>query len=225
MQIYKIGVPDIAIAPLVSQLKSSLAVGPTLWIISGGSNIPLSVEAMKRIDYDLSSNLTVALADERFGDYGHPDSNWTQLKVAGFDPKHAKTIEALSADNPGLEATLSQYSNAISMAFYENERSVGQFGMGADGHIAGILPGSVASNETSELVVGYQSQPFTRITLTFEAIRHINVAFLIAGGATKRDQLIKLTSQDIPLSQQPAQIIKQNAESYIYNDQIEGGKQ
>ena len=44
---------------------------------------------MKRIDYDLSSNLTVALADERFGDYGHPDSNWTQLKVAGFDPKHA----------------------------------------------------------------------------------------------------------------------------------------
>ncbi len=222
MQIYKIGVPNIAVAPLVSQLKSSLFVAPTLWIISGGSNIPLSVEAMNRIDYDLSANLTVALADERYGPYGHPDSNWTQLKTAGFDPKRAQIIEVLTSDNPSLENTVQNYANAISQAFYENEHRVGQFGMGADGHIAGILPGSPASHETSDLVVGYQSDPFTRITLTFEAIKQLNVAFLIAGGNTKHDQLVKLTSQDAPLSEQPAQIIKQITEAYVYNDQIEG---
>ncbi len=224
MQIYKVGIPSIAIAPLVSQLKSSLFVGPTLWIVSGGSNIPLSVEAMKRIDYDLSANLTLALADERYGTYGHPDSNWTQLNSAGFDPKRAKTIEILSTDNPSLEETVKKYANAISMAFYENEHRIGQFGMGADGHIAGILPHSPASLETSELVIGYQSQPFTRVTLTFEAIRHLNIAFLIAGGVDKHDQLIKLTSGgDVPLDEQPAQIIKQITDTYVYNDQIEGG--
>ena len=95
--------------------------------------------------------------------------------------------------------------------------------MGTDGHIAGILPGTTAADESiNSTVYGYVSQPFTRITLSFTGIKRVNSAFLMAFGEPKRDQLDKLINQNLPLSIQPAQIIKQLSEVFIYNDQVEG---
>ncbi len=222
MQIYKVGVDSLSIGPLSSKLKSSLYVGPTLWLVSGGSNIHIASAVMQNIDIELSRNLTVALADERFGPYGHPDSNWTQLKEAGFDPKQARVIEVLTQTSADLEATTKNYAEALSSAMYDVNTFIGQFGMGSDGHIAGILPHSPASEEHLELAIGYKSDPYTRITVTFECIRHLNSAFLNVFGESKREQIEKLINQNLPLNEQPAQIIKQVGESYVYNDQLGG---
>lgn len=222
MQIYKVGIPEIAIGPLASKLKSSIYLGPTLWFVSGGSNIKLAVSIMERIDSELSSNLTIALADERFGPYNHPDSNWSQLMNKGFDPKNARLIETLTRESTSLEDTVNRYQNNLLLAMEESTEIIGQFGMGVDGHIAGILPGSVACEEVPNIVIGYESQPFTRITLSLNGIRKLSSAFLIAVGQDKHDQLDKLINQDLPVNVQPAQIIKQVQESYLYNDQMEG---
>ena len=224
MQVYKVGLAEIAISPLASKLKSSINLGPTLWLVSGGSNIKLSVAIMNQIDSELSSNLTIALADERFGPYNHPDSNWTQLMEAGFDPKNARLIETLSRNTTSLADTVQLYQDNIGPIIEDSTSIIGQFGMGSDGHIAGILPNSPASQELPTIVTGYNSQPYTRITITFNGIRKLSSAFLIAIGEDKHDQLDKLINQDLPLNVQPAQIIKQVSESYIYNDQL-GGKQ
>ena len=108
------------------------------------------------------------------------------------------------------------------MAMDQCNYLVGQLGLGQDGHIAGILPNTIATNETDELVVGYENDPFTRITITFTGLRRLSSLFLIATGENKREQLNKLINQDLPLSAQPAQIIKQIEDSYLYNDQLEG---
>ncbi len=221
MQVYKIGVPELAIGPLVSKLKSSLSIGPTLWLVSGGSNIPISVSVMQALDSDLSANLTIALTDERYGPYNHPESNWAKLKNSGFDPKHAQIIEPLKADGSAdLDSVTADYSEELKTAIDNVNTAIGQFGMGEDGHIAGILPQSPAARELPEIVTSYASQPYTRITMTFNGIRQLNCGFLIAMGASKLPQLERLISQDLPLSDQPAQIIKQIEESFIYNDQI-----
>ena len=224
MQVYKVGIADIALAPLSSKLKSSLNIGPTLWLLSGGSNIRLSVEIMKKIDVDLSSNLSVALVDERFGPYRHPDSNWTQLMQTGFDPKRARVIETIRPDSGDLTDTINRYSHDLSAAIEESTSVIGQLGMGTDGHIGGILPGSSAASETDQLILGYQSNPFTRITMSFNGLRQLDCAFLLAFGPNKQAQLLKLVNQDVGLEEQPAQIIKQIQESYLYNDQVEGKK-
>ena len=222
MQVYKVGTAEMAIAPLASKIKSCLNNGPTLWLLSGGSNIHISVAVMSRIDADLSRNLTVALADERFGPYNHPDSNWAQLMDAGFDAKYTRLIETLKPDSTDLINTVSSFSEVLSEAMDEADFLIGQLGMGSDGHTAGILPHSDAAKETEELVVGYESSPFLRITASFTALRRLGSVFLIATGEDKREQLEKLVNQDIPLEVQPAQIIKQVNEAYIYNDQVEG---
>lgn len=222
MQVYKVGIAEVAIAPLASKIKSALNAGPTLWLLSGGSNIKLSVAVMSRIDAGLSGNLTVALADERFGPYNHPDSNWAQLMDAGFDAKNARLIEIIKPDSVDLESTRRRYASELEIAMDESDSLIGQLGMGSDGHIAGILPGSLAAGDGEELVIGYQSNPFTRLSVSFAGLRRLSAAFLIAFGEDKREQLEKLINQDVPLDVQPVQIIKQINEAYIYNDQVEG---
>lgn len=225
MQVYKVGVPDIAISPLTSKLKGALNLGPTLWLIPGGSNIHLVVAVMASLNLALTRDLTIALTDERFGPYNHPDSNWFQLRQAGFDPMQSKVIETLKpSDSSDLDAVVARYNAELDAALDDTTAAIGLFGMGADGHIAGILPDSPATDEHNyATVTGYQGTPFNRITITFAAIRRLNSAFLIAMGEAKRPQLERLISQDAPLNAQPAQIIKQVQESYLYNDQL-GGK-
>jgi 6-phosphogluconolactonase/glucosamine-6-phosphate isomerase/deaminase len=222
MQVYKVGSPEIAIAPLSSSIKSALYLGPTLWLVPGGSNIPITIATMANIDDELSTNLTIALTDERFGQYDHPDSNWTQLNQAGFYPKKAKLISVLKPDNRDLNATVSTYNLELEAELELVSSVIGLFGMGEDGHIAGILPNSPAANELNTLVTGYESAPFNRITLTFAGIRRLSTAFLIAAGESKRNALDRLIHQDLSLREQPAQILKQLTEAYVYNDQMEG---
>ncbi len=222
MHVYKVGVPEIVISPLTSKIKGALNLGPTLWLIPGGSNIALAATVMNRLSVDLTQNLTIALTDERFGPYNHPDSNWAQLRLAGFDPKQARIIETLREGDPSdMAAVTKRYNAEIDELLDNTMTAIGLFGMGLDGHIAGILPGSPATNEQNyETVIGYPSTSFNRITVTFQAIRRLRTVFLVAMGADKLFQLERLINQDLPLDIQPAQIIKQVDEAYVYNDQI-----
>jgi 6-phosphogluconolactonase len=226
MQVYKVGMPEIAISPLTSKIKGALNIGPTLWLIPGGSNIALAIAVMELLSTDLTRNLTIALTDERFGPYNHPDSNWAQLKRLGFDPKQARVIETLrEGDSSDMAAVTARYNAEIDDALDNASTTIGLFGMGEDGHIAGILPGSIATNEQNyTTVVGYSSTPFDRLTITFPAIRRLSTLFLVVMGENKRIQIERLINQDLPLDVQPAQIIKQVEESYVYNDQ-QGGKE
>lgn len=201
---------------LVTELTADKKV---LWLVSGGSNIPASIDIMKSIPSDLSHNLNIMLNDERYGPVGHPASNWNQLFEAGFDPKQAHMLPVLQPD-AGFDESLSHYAAITEQALAENTIVISQIGMGADAHVAGILPGSPAAEEETALVSGYESHPFTRLTLTFPALRQIDVAYVFAYGDAKKPALEKLKTSDQPLSEVPALILKEIPEVYIYNDQI-----
>jgi 6-phosphogluconolactonase/glucosamine-6-phosphate isomerase/deaminase len=209
------------VAPLLDRLVEELENNKkVLWLIPGGSNIPLSVEVMRQIPEDLTSNLTVYLTDERYGEFNHPDSNSRQLEEAGFEHKNARVTWML-AEGLSLEETAEQYALSMSTAFDAADVVIAQMGMGADGHICGILPGSPAV-DSDKLVVGYVTENFTRITLTPKALMdHISVAYVFAFGEAKKEALANLFT-DIPLNEQPAQVLKSLPETYVYNDQIEG---
>ncbi|HET8690446.1 MAG TPA: 6-phosphogluconolactonase, partial [Candidatus Saccharimonadales bacterium] len=52
-----------------------------VWLVSGGSNVPISVNAMKLIDDKLTAKLVIMQADERFVAIDSPDCNWHQLRA------------------------------------------------------------------------------------------------------------------------------------------------
>ncbi len=208
------------IADLTECLARNLAGGKkVLWLLSGGSNLPASVEVMDNVSAALSKNLTVSLIDERFGEEGHPDSNWTKLLAAGFDVKQGSLLPILK---PGLnfEQTVERFQKILKDGRENNQTVIVQLGIGEDGHVAGILPDSPAALEKKDLVCGYQSQPFLRLTATFPAIKKADIIYAFAFGSNKQAALVSLQSKKISPIKQPDQILKQIPKAFIYNDQV-----
>lgn len=220
MQFYR-GDKSIGAKQLSNQVGQSLDQGKkVLWLVSGGSNIPIAVEVMTALYSHSLENLTIMLSDERYGAIGHPDSNSQQLESAGFKPKGAAFIPVLI--NKPLSATTAHYTSVVAKELKQNQVIIGQLGIGADGHIAGILPNSPAADVSDALVIGYTAKDFGRITLTFPALRHLNSAFVFAYGADKQTTLAQLKDEEISIKTQPAQILKAIQQTYIYNDELEG---
>lgn len=187
-----------------------------LWLIPGGSNIPIAVAIMAQLPDELTAKLTIMLTDERYGPIDHPDSNAFQLRQAGFNPKHARFLPILTGAT--LEDTTRAYAQAAQEHFAKNAVVIGQFGIGADGHIAGILPGSPAATEQHAWTCGYHALNFTRVTLTFPALYRVAIAYAFVYGEAKREALKQLDSE-LPLKVQPAQILKGIPKAYLYTDQ------
>jgi 6-phosphogluconolactonase/glucosamine-6-phosphate isomerase/deaminase len=211
---------DDGVADLAERLVRELAAGKhVLWLTSGGSNIPSSVQIMDNISAGLSKQLSVSLADERYGEPGHSESNWAQLMQAGFSGKHATLLPVLK---PGVsfEQTIRTYNQLMEKAFASHDVIIAQLGIGPDGHVAGILPHSPATTETTALVTGYKDPPLTRITLTFPGLSRVTAAYVFAFGKPKQKALVSLHTQALPKTEQPAQILSELPEAYIYNDQV-----
>ncbi len=215
---------DDGIADLTERLVKELASGKkVLWLTSGGSNIPASVHILSNIPAELSKNLTVLLADERYGAVGHKYSNWAQLIEAGFEVNKAKCL-AILQDDLSFDETEARYEQLANQAFATNDIVLAQLGVGPDGHIAGLLIDSPAIDENLQtLTTSYISQedtPLSRLTLTFNAMKRIDAAYCFAFGAPKQATLKRLQKTRTSLDKQPAQILKQLPECYLYNDQV-----
>jgi 6-phosphogluconolactonase/glucosamine-6-phosphate isomerase/deaminase len=208
------------VADLTERLVRELAQNKrVLWLVSGGSNIPASVQIMDNIPPELKQNLGVMPADERYGPPGHDDSNWEQLMKAGFKAGQATTLPVLQ-DGLSFEQTIDSYDKLARKAFSGHQVIIAQLGIGDDGHIAGILPGSPAAAGSRALAAGYRSPPLSRLTLTFSGLRQVSAAYTFAFGNTKHRALSSLRDQSLPPNEQPAQILKELPEAYVYSDQF-----
>jgi 6-phosphogluconolactonase/glucosamine-6-phosphate isomerase/deaminase len=200
---------------LTRELKKKQRV---LWLVGGGSNISVSVKVMAALPNEQTKDLAIFMTDERYGEIDHVDSNAKQLYDAGFHTKQAIFVPMLA---PGfsLNETRERYAQAIKLAMEHADVIIAQFGIGPDGHIAGILPHSEGV-EAHGWVCAYEAPHYMRVTLTFDALRHITAAYVFARGDEKKPALELLRDHNLTLIEEPAQILKDLPEAYIYNDQI-----
>lgn len=210
-------------APVVTHLRdvivSRLSSGSVLWLVSGGSAVQIAVEVSRALkEHDLSG-LTVTLADERFGEVGHADSNWQQLTAAGFSLPGATLIPVLTGDS--LKKTVERWGTQLAELFESCDYSLGLLGIGPDGHTAGILPGSVAV-AAKDPAVAYEGGGYTRITTTPAILGELDEVVVYAVGQSKAKALQDLQT-DLSLAQQPAQLLKRIQQVTVYNDSKEGG--
>jgi 6-phosphogluconolactonase/glucosamine-6-phosphate isomerase/deaminase len=211
---------DEAEAKILSALQTALKkYARVLWIVSGGSSIPMVSAIMQRISEVDSAKLAIMLSDERFGPIGHPDSNLQQLYAAEFEPQQATVVPVLLPGVP-LDQTNRIYGEAVETAFKAADYIVAQLGIGPDGHIAGILPGSLATKPTKKWTVAYETPEYTRITMTPFALQQVSAVFAPVFGNAKKTPLENLRDKQLPLSKQPAQLLKEIDNVTILNDQI-----
>jgi 6-phosphogluconolactonase/glucosamine-6-phosphate isomerase/deaminase len=185
-----------------------------LWVLSGGSGGKVCIEVSKRLTGNLSGLITT-LSDERYVPVGDPDENWQQLIDGGFSIPGATTYRPLQ----GLdrEATAERLGVWIKDQTAVADYKIGLFGMGADGHTAGIKP-QTSAVEATGWATSFTGNDFERITMTFDAIKQLDEIVVQAMGADKTEALDILLHQDIPMTVQPAQILKSVAKSTIFTD-------
>jgi len=204
---------------IVDQLRESKTV---LWLVCGGSNISAQVTIMSNIQSqapEYVKNLIILPMDERYGEAGHADSNYRQMCEAGFKPGDASWADVL-AQNVPLAETVEYYGTCIENAFSNADFVIGTFGMGADGHTAGVLPHSPALSETAASVVGYTTPGFTRMTMTPTWLIRCDVSFVLSYGAEKAPALEDLREHSLSLNDMPAGLHYDIPNATIYNDHI-----
>jgi 6-phosphogluconolactonase/glucosamine-6-phosphate isomerase/deaminase len=208
-------------ASVLKQLKLSKHV---LLFVTGGSSIYVGAKITRILkeypDKNLFKNLTITLTDERYGPIGHVDSNWQQLLDKGFDLPQAKLVPVLMDSDK--ETTIKNFNKILNEELTiakDNEYKIGLFGVGADGHTAGILPSSVAVNST-DLACIYDTPTFSRITITPKIIERLDEAVVWIQGKDKWPVVENLLKENIPIDKQPAQVLKKVPLLTIFSDYI-----
>jgi len=216
-----------------------------LLLLSGGSAIAVAAQACQILEKKGAAlaHCTVRLADERWGEAGHADSNQVALEEAGVidcvEASGATWADMLpsTAVSPELHAaTLShEYAAAAEHATFLLA------GMGADAHTAGILPTTDSTLQKNllstdhsvvfyELPEEYTGNPFhRRLTITPRFIASCSEVLLFATGAAKRPALLQLIAQQAPpttseLAQAPVLCLRNAAQLQIVTDQQLAGR-
>lgn len=211
MKFIKVNSTKPVVDYLVETLSKHLAQGEkVLWLLSGGSSIPIEVEVSKILTAPID-NLTVGLVDERFGKSGHGGSNFKQLSEAGF----ALSINPVLKDQPA-EKTTKDYAAFLEEAFKTSTFKLGLVGIGPDGHVAGIKPHSPAV-AAKGFACQYDWDDFHRITMTPKAIESLDEVVSYLRGQPKWHVINEL-KQNLRPAQQPAQILKHVNKFTVYND-------
>lgn len=221
MQFIKSADGKEGVEAMAKEIATALSEGKrVLWLICGGSNIPLAKRAMDLLRAEAKggvANLTVGQTDERFGPVGHKDSNWQQMLEAGFDFSDVAVRPILFGGSG--EETVERYAKTLAEDFASNDLVVAQFGIGPDGHVAGMLPHTGGLNE-ERLAFGYDSSPFVRITMTPPAFARVASAYAFAFGESKHEAVQMLQNEAFAIDDAPCKLLLSVPESYLYSDQL-----
>jgi 6-phosphogluconolactonase/glucosamine-6-phosphate isomerase/deaminase len=213
-----------AVSDIATYITSNLQAGQkVLWLISGGSAIQTQAAIMttlRNVVPEKLVNLTVLSVDERYGEYGHGNSNSAQMRAAGFEPGGATWYDVLGKNLP-MHETVSYYAELAENTFAMATTVLATLGMGPDAHTAGILPGSPAITDTTSTVVGYSWSDYERMTLGVPALLQIDAAYVLAYGESKKSALERLYKNDEPVELLPAKILYDLPAVTVYNDYIE----
>lgn len=196
---------------VLNQLKLNKHV---LFFVTGGSSIYVGVEVLKFLKGESLDNLVIMLTDERYGSINHKDSNWYQLTQKGFSGEGSVLIPILIGEEK--DETVEKFNKVLSQELEKAEYKIGLFGVGKDGHTAGILPESIAVN-SKDFACSYEAPSFSRITITPIVIEKLDEAVVWVQGEDKWE-VIKNLGKDVDIIKQPAQILKKVPLLTIFTD-------
>lgn len=204
---------------------------PFLFLIGGGS----SLEVLENINPEfIPENLTVAVTDERFTD-DMEDNNFDKLQTTKFYAdisevdSYCINTSVFAGDNIQSHANRFEKNIKDWVADFPDGKIIGLFGIGQDGHTAGIIPNIYTDDEFDrkfngdsfvEVVEDNSSDAKfrDRVTTTFTFIKKIDFPIFFAKGENKRIAIKKALDSESKLNDTPASIISHIKNSILFTN-------
>lgn len=182
----------------ISEMLYKCSDFKTALFLSGG-NTPKKLYEFLATDKKLKAG-AVGQIDERFGEKLHKKSNELMIKdsgLVGYLESQNIRFYPILGESDELENTAQQYDEAMRFIFKYFPKSVGIFGIGTDGHTAGIpaVPEIVnkISEDHSSLIDFYEAEKYgSRVTMNFQAISMLDLIIVLVLGQEKRQMLSQL---------------------------------
>ena len=154
-------------------------------------------------------------SDERYVQPGDASSNYSMVRDTLLDraPVPKSNIHPIPTAPPDPNKAASLYEEIL-RAFFPTSPPVFDLillGLGADGHIASLFPGSHALAEQAHWVVAIQAdaQPRDRISLTLPVIDSAREVMILVSGKEKRDAVARVLGGGAPQANPlPAMLMK-----------------
>ena len=169
-------------------------------------------------------NFTAGVIDERFG--ADPvNNNFLQLKEKLSATGILNWIDSAPQANDFLADAAARIEGSWRKwrKNYSDGQVIATIGVGADGHVAGIMPNIDLGAFGNKWAVGYdagQSNKFPlRITATFEFLRgEVDFAIVYMSGEEKRPALERVLADNGTLAETPARIFREMKNVKIFTD-------
>jgi 6-phosphogluconolactonase len=188
---------DAAAPAIEAQLAAGLVDRGRASLVATGGRSPAPVyDRLSQADLDWA-HVAVTLSDERQVDADSPNSNARLLRERLFVGPAAKArfLPLTDYAEPALKKLMP--FDAVML------------GMGEDGHVASLIPGSPVMAHamdpdgqalTAESPQGFGSPPVARITLTLAALLQSRAIFLLIAGEAKRQVIERAEAgEDLPV--------------------------
>ncbi|MDV3124813.1 6-phosphogluconolactonase [Mycobacterium sp. 21AC1] len=187
---------------LVETIKSAIeARGRALIVVTGGGT---GVSLLKRVGEQAGSidwsKVQLFWGDDRYVSADDDERNEKQAREALLDHIDipAANIHAMAAADAGfgddLDAAAQAYEQVLAGVTEPGRPGpafdVHLLGMGGEGHINSLFPGTPAVRERTRLVVGVPDSPKPpprRLSLTLPAIQNSREVWLVVSGAAKAE--------------------------------------
>jgi 6-phosphogluconolactonase len=200
IEIYSTGVAlaDAAADAIEAALQGALdARGRASLVATGGRSPGPVYDRLSRADLDWA-HVAVTLSDERHVDAGSPNANARLLRERLFVGRAAAA----------QYLPLTDYAEGVLRKLLPFDAVM--LGMGEDGHVASLIPGSPVmahamdpdgAGLTAESPQGFGSPPVARITLTLAALLQARAIFLLIAGEAKRQVILRAQAGgDLPVA-------------------------
>ena len=224
-------VQELADIDDLSRAAASEFIGQARWAVEdkGLFSVALSGGSTPRSLYSLLANDSsfrievpwhkthFFWGDERHVPPDHPDSNYRMANEAMFSKVSVPSgnIHRIRAENPSAQQAAEEYEETLQTFFRLKAGEFPRFdlvllGMGPDGHIASLFPGTEALHERKHLVVANWVEKFHahRITMTLPVLNQTAFVLFLVSGEEKADAFRRVLEGEEGKALLPSQLVR-----------------
>ena len=180
--------------------------------LSGGSTPKFFYELFAE-KYKEYSNIYLWTVDDRHVDINDEKSNQRMINSI-FSNSNLNIIEYSYEEDPGYSAK--DYTTKVFSKIDKLNAAI--LGVGEDGHIASLFPGTTALNANEKGFVQNEVNILTRwrVTSTFELLKNVEHVYLLVTGDNKKEIIKKIGKEnDLPVNK----LIRLRKKTVLLTDQ------